>query len=125
MSEGLSWLSITALVMYTTSMSSAASPAGQAGVNMRFHVATSNFPQRNPYGTASQMVQSIEKRERQFYVNLGGLRGYMNPTNGFIRICSIAKFPPTLLFRDQREMERAEVPFVDMRGEKEQRGDMF
>lgn len=64
MSEGLLWLSITALVMYTTSISSAASPAGQAGVNMSFmwQQATS------PRGTRTALLlrwYSPLKRERE------------------------------------------------------------
>lgn len=51
---------------------------------------------------------------------MGGLRD-INPTNGCIGICSITKFPPTLLFRDQREAGRAEIPTVDVKGEKEQK----
>lgn len=54
-------------------------------------------------------------------MNLEGFREYINPTNGCIEIHSIAKLPPTLLFRDQREAGRAQIPFVDMRREKEQK----
>lgn len=47
-------------------------------------------------------------------------------TDGCIGICCITSFPPTPLFRDQREAKRADIHFVEMRGEKrEKEGDMF
>ena len=54
-------------------------------------------------------------------MNSGGFREYIHSTSGCIGICSIAKLPPTLLFRDQSQAGRAEIAFVDMRREKEQK----
>lgn len=97
---------------------SATSPAGQRWG----HSEVSPAPSKDPvqHNVPDGLVH-LKKKVEPILVNLGGLREYINSTNGCIAVCSIAKLPPTRLFRDQRKAGRAEIPFVDMRKEKEQK----